>query len=104
MTARERRDFEDKVYRLRALINRTPRWYPATDNGQPVMVDGGDEVVLRFEGQWAPTVAELFTHLTYDTGIHLLGLLEETPGTRAQEHARKLLAALRLEDVEPRRR
>lgn len=103
MTAIERRDFEDKVDRLRALINRMPRWYPSTDDGKPVMVDSGGEIVMRFEGPWAPSVADLFAHLTYYTGFHLLALLEETPGTRAQEHARKFLAALRLEDVELRK-
>jgi hypothetical protein len=41
-------------------------------------------------------VALLFAHLRYDVGIHLLGLLEATPGTAAQGHAVKLLAALRL--------
>ena len=97
MTMHERNDFEDKVYRLRALINHTPRWYPAEVDGQPVMVESNGEVVLRFEGQWAPSVALLFAHLRYDVGIHLLALLEATPGTNAQEHARKFLVALRLD-------
>ena len=40
--------------------------------------------VLRFEGSWAPDLARLFMHLTYDVGIRLLALLEGSSRTSAQ--------------------
>jgi hypothetical protein len=103
MNMHQRKRFEDQVHKLRKMINRTPRWYPREIDGHPVMVEDGEKVVLRFEGQWAPTVAELFTHLTHDVGLHLIGLLEATPGTAAESHAVTFLAALRLEDDDTRR-
>ncbi|HWO65259.1 MAG TPA: hypothetical protein VNO31_35005 [Umezawaea sp.] len=96
MSMHQRQHFDDEVQHLRQLVNRTPRWRPGDVDGQPVMIDDSGKVVLRFEGPWAPDLARLFTHLTYDVGIRLLALLEAAPGTSAQESAVRFLEALNL--------
>ncbi|MEO6090463.1 MAG: hypothetical protein ABIQ18_45920 [Umezawaea sp.] len=86
MNMHQRQHFDDEVQRPRKLINRTPQWTSGEVDGRPVMIDGSGNVILRFESRWAPDLARLFTHLTYDVGIRLLALLEATPGTAAQRY------------------
>ncbi|MEV0675845.1 hypothetical protein AB0I60_04900 [Actinosynnema sp. NPDC050436] len=96
MSLHQRLRFESDVARLRRLVNRVPACRTTDVDGHPVMVDTLDNVVVRFEGPWAPDMHRFFTHFGHDALVMLLGLVEDATGTSAENSARRFLDSLRL--------
>ncbi|MEU7525458.1 hypothetical protein AB0A74_06980 [Saccharothrix sp. NPDC042600] len=98
MSLPERRQFEADVARLCRLVSLTPRWRPGEVDGEPVMLDVFGDVAVSFHGSWASALYRFYNHFDHDALVTLLGLIEATPGTSAEVHARRFLEMLHLGD------
>lgn len=99
-TWEQRRDYEEQVDQLRALVNKMPRFEVREVDGRPVVVDSrlGDEgVQVRVEGRGEVETYRYLVHLNYYALLKLVALLESVRGTKAHSDAASFLRALRLD-------